>query len=161
MAALVIGYGNPLRQDDGAGRAVADAIEQSTNGPGVRVITVHQLTPELMLEFQGVSLVVFVDAAHGAPAGAVTSWELTPEPGDNREFTHHCEPGNLLYQADKLYNASPRGFMVTIAAAQFGFGEELSAAVREAVPRAVERVERLIGTAVNPPGHSPAREQAG
>ncbi len=62
MAALVIGYGNDLRCDDGAGRAVADRIEAMAL-PGVEVRSVQQLAPELALDIACAETVVFVDAS--------------------------------------------------------------------------------------------------
>ena len=43
---VVIGYGNELRGDDGAGPRVARAVA-AHNLPGVQIITAHQLTPEM------------------------------------------------------------------------------------------------------------------
>ena len=62
--ALVIGYGNTLRGDDGIGPAVAEAVA-ALGLPGVRVIVAHQLTPELAADLADAQLVVFVDAAVG------------------------------------------------------------------------------------------------
>ena len=45
MTALVVGYGNRLRGDDGAGPSVAEALLE-TVPPDVHVLTVHQLTLE-------------------------------------------------------------------------------------------------------------------
>ena len=58
---LVIGYGNDLRSDDGAGRAVAEMVSD-LDLPGVEVRTMSQLTPELSLAITGRAKVVFVDA---------------------------------------------------------------------------------------------------
>jgi Ni,Fe-hydrogenase maturation factor len=44
LSTLVIGYGNTIRSDDGAGQAVAEALATHAL-PGVRTQTVHQLTP--------------------------------------------------------------------------------------------------------------------
>jgi hydrogenase maturation protease len=59
---LVIGHGNELRGDDGAGPSVARAVA-SWHLPGVRTLAVHQLTPELAEDLAQTKRVVFVDAA--------------------------------------------------------------------------------------------------
>ena len=59
---LVIGYGNELRGDDGAGPSVGRAVA-SWHLPGVRTLAVHQLTPELAEDLAQTKRVVFVDAA--------------------------------------------------------------------------------------------------
>ena len=60
---LVIGYGNDLRSDDGAGRVVAERIE-GLGLDGVRVISRSQLTPEMSLELVDAREAVFVDYDH-------------------------------------------------------------------------------------------------
>ena len=62
MVSLVIGYGNDLRSDDGAGRVVADRLDALAL-PDVTVRSVIQLTPELALEIAKFDTVVFVDAS--------------------------------------------------------------------------------------------------
>ena len=67
---LVIGYGNTLRGDDGIGPAVAGEIDRLAV-PGVRVIVVHQLTPELAADLAACRRAVFIDAATTGEAVAV------------------------------------------------------------------------------------------
>ena len=61
MNFLVIGYGNTLRSDDGAGQRVAEKIGQ-WELPGVGALAVHQLTPELAENIAQADAVIFVDA---------------------------------------------------------------------------------------------------
>ncbi len=150
MSALVIGYGNPLRQDDGAGWAVVDALEQYCPNLRVKSLKAHQLTPELIIEFQGMSLVVFVDACVSIMSGMVVTWELTPIAVADRGFTHHCKPEHMLHQARELYGARPRGVMVTIGAERLEFGDDLSPTVQQAVSRAARSIKSLIETGANP-----------
>lgn len=57
---IVIGYGNTLRSDDGAGQKVAEILA-SWHLPQVRSISVHQLTPELAAPIAEAELAIFVD----------------------------------------------------------------------------------------------------
>jgi hydrogenase maturation protease len=43
---LLIGYGNPLRGDDGLGWQVADQVARDAD-KSIKVVATHQLTPEL------------------------------------------------------------------------------------------------------------------
>lgn len=61
---LIIGYGNNLRSDDGVGRYLAEIIEQQQL-PLVKALSVHQLTPELVLEIADSQAVIFIDAIAG------------------------------------------------------------------------------------------------
>ena len=68
---LVVGYGNPLRGDDGVGWRVAERLAADQRLDGAAVLQRHQLTPELALDISAVSLVVFIDASRDLPPGSV------------------------------------------------------------------------------------------
>ena len=70
--ALIVGYGNPLRGDDGVGQAVAQAFAGENAIAGVDAIVCHQLTPELAEQFAAAARVVLIDAAAGREAGGVS-----------------------------------------------------------------------------------------
>ena len=77
---LLIAYGNPLRQDDGAGLRLAERMAerwQAAETP-LRHLAVQQLTPELAVEIAqpGVAAVVFVDTR--SAAGLADAVDLTP-----------------------------------------------------------------------------------
>jgi Ni,Fe-hydrogenase maturation factor len=59
---LLIGYGNPLRQDDGAGWAVAEAISRHWRHQ-IKVVTGQQLVPEWAFDLADADLAFLVDAA--------------------------------------------------------------------------------------------------
>jgi hydrogenase maturation protease len=142
--ALVIGYGDALRSDDGAGPRIADLM---TPADGLAVFVRHQLLPELAADLKGRDVVVFVDAGTGLEPGAVFARRLTPsDAAEPSGMTHHCTPEGLLRLAERLYGARPCAFLVTIGAASFELGEELSAPVAAALPEAAAAVRRLIAT---------------
>jgi Ni,Fe-hydrogenase maturation factor len=73
---LVIGYGNTLRRDDGVGVRVAEAVAADPRFAHVRVLAVHQLTPELALDIGSASLVIFVDADVRGLPGSIEVHDL-------------------------------------------------------------------------------------
>jgi hydrogenase maturation protease len=138
--ALVIGYGNTLRGDDGIGPAVAGDVAALAI-PGVRVIVVHQLTPELAADLADARLAVFVDATLGgepvrsvrieaAAAGAV--------------MTHAADPRGLLALCTAVYRRSPVAWLVTAAGADFDFRDGLSPIGRENARAALDHIQILI-----------------
>ena len=133
---LVIAYGNPLRQDDGAGWAVAAALSTC---PGVEVLSVQQLMPELVEVLTRVPTVVFVDARRDGTPGEVRGEPVSPR-DMSWNGSHGLDAGVLLGLCDRLYGHAPEAFLVTIAGERFGFGPALSDPVRQAVPEAVRRV---------------------
>jgi hydrogenase maturation protease len=141
--ALVIGYGNRLRGDDGAGRAVAGAL--ATDGiAGVEVIDCHQLTPELAVCLAAVDLVVFVDAAAGAQPGRVVVVPVEGAAARPAGFGHYLDPGMLLAMSKELYGRLPVAFLVTVGAGSFELGESLSDIVDSALPDATASVRQLL-----------------
>ena len=135
--AVVIGYGNPLRRDDGAGPAV---VERFVGRDGVRVIITHQLVPELADEVAACQRVIFVDAA--VTTKTVEVRQLEPASCDLC-LGHTGDPAWLLGLTAVLHGRCPRGWLVTVPASDLSHGEGLSEETRTALEAAVELVEGL------------------
>ncbi len=120
---LVLGYGNPGRQDDGLGPAIVAEIE----GLAWRNVTAHdnyQLNIEDAIDVAEHDIVWFVDAARAGPAPYSVS-DLSPASGI--EFTSHLvRPEVILAIARQYYGGSPRAFLVGIRGYEFEFLEELT-----------------------------------
>ena len=161
--ALVIGYGNTLRGDDGAGPFVARALEGRVPA-GTRVLDAHQLTPEMAIDISVATRVVFVDAIdatretapretapretaprESAPqvSGPRVS-RLEPEPGADPLNPHASDPGSLLWLAKTLFGGAPEAWLVAIPGIEFGFGEDLSPGTARASADAIAQVEALL-----------------
>jgi hydrogenase maturation protease len=141
MNALVIGYGNELRGDDGVGTYLARTVAER-GWPGVRALAVHQLMPELAETIADAEVVVFVDAhADSDEAVAVRRVDPGAEP---RPMGHHCSPGALLRLCQQLYGRSPTAWVVTVSGGAFEHGSGLSAAVTASCPIALERIQALL-----------------
>ena len=138
---LVIALGNPLREDDGAGWAVARALRRAGD---LRVLVVHQLTPELADEVSRADAVVFVDARRGGPAGELRTVAVSPEGAfAEHGLTHVLDPATLLRYAQVLYGRAPKAWLVSIAGERFGLGDTLSGSVERTVPAAARRIRAL------------------
>jgi hydrogenase maturation protease len=141
--ALVIGYGNSLRADDGVGWCMADRLSADPRLGDAQVLRCQQLTPELSFDVSQASLVVFVDASSTLAAGEVALRKLTAVPG-TAAWTHHLTPEALLDMSHGLYAAVPEATLVSIGAASFELGEGLSPAVERALPVVGDIVIALI-----------------
>lgn len=135
MSVLLVGIGNTLRRDDGAGAAVAGRF---AGRPGVRVLVAHQLLPEHVEELARCERVVFADAA--VDATRVRIERLTPS-ARTPDFGHTGDPAWLLGLCEVLCGRAPEGWLLAVPAFDLGFGEGLSAATAAAVG-AAERVLR-------------------
>lgn len=142
--AVVIGYGNELRGDDGVGPYVARWIADRRL-PGVHALAVHQLTPELAADLAHARLAVFVDARAGRDGEPVEVATLEPG-GDGPALTHTCHPRGLLALAQLLYGSAPDAWLVTIAGESFGLAEGLSESARCHADAAAEQIASLLCT---------------
>lgn len=142
--ALIIGYGNPLRGDDGIGQAAAQAL---TDAPAINcahVIACHQLMPELAECIATADLVIFVDAAADIQPGSVVVRKIQGTSALSSGLAHTADPVALLDLARRLYGRSSAAFLVTVGISSFALGEGLSEVVAAALPEAVATVRRLV-----------------
>lgn len=142
--ALIIGYGNPLRGDDGIGQAAAQALAQDATLDCTHVIGCHQLTPELAECIAAVDLVVFVDAAADIRPGAVVVREVQGASAPSSGLVHTADPAALLDLARQLYHRTPEAFLVTVGVSTLALSEGLSESAAAALPEAVAAVRRLV-----------------
>lgn len=113
--------------------------------PGVRVLVVHQLTPEQAADIAEARLVVFVDATVGAES--VTETRLDADAGVvETSLTHAVDPRSLLMLARAVYGRSPEAWLVTAAGEDFDFREGLSPTGQENARLARTRVESILRT---------------
>ncbi len=142
--ALVIGYGNPSRSDDGFGWKFAESLRQLCDGEGVEILTCQQLAPEMAETMAKSQFVVFADARVNGTPGTIHVESIKPAPVWNPATTHHVDPALLLAFARTLYGATPESVLVTVGAECLENGEELSAPVAEAMPAVLARVRTMI-----------------
>ena len=142
--ALIIGYGNPLRSDDGFGWHAGRLLAQALARPNAEVITCHQLTPELAEPLSRSSWAVFIDADAQVKPGDVHRRAVRPQVAAPPAFTHSCTPSGLLASAKRLYGHQPRAVAITVSAQSFAFGESLSPVVSAALPKVVDQVRQWL-----------------
>ena len=139
---LVLGYGNPGRQDDGLGPAVAAAID-ALGWPNVTAYDNYQLNIEDAVDVAAHEIVWFVDAAKsGSRPFAVT--ELAP--ASTVEFTSHIvRPEAILAIARQCYGATPQAFLLAVRGYDFEFTEELTPGAADNLRAALAMLTDRIG----------------
>ena len=142
--AVIIGYGNPLRRDDGIGWRAAELAEAELRDAGVEVVRTHQLTPELALKLEHAETVVFLDAAEGDAPGFLRFQFVDAAESD--AWTHDLSPGQLLRLAYRLYGFEPAAFLITGGAQTTDHGEGLS----EVAERCAVRMAALAAALAAP-----------
>ena len=135
---LLIGYGNPLRQDDGLGWRIAMAIE-ALELPGLQVLAAQQLTHELAAPIALAEAVVFVDATYGIAPLALKPLHHNPQAPDPgpQTWSHQLTPQALLMLAGELYGHQPAARQLLVPAQWDGHGEGFSPCAAAALPTAM------------------------
>ena len=139
---LILGYGNPDRQDDGIAWHILDAVARKFNYPlpnsweeGFQPWADHpdlelsfalQLVPEMAELISIFDRVCFVDAHTGRVPDKVHFEEVSPEI-QNSPFTHHMTPATLIFLSKAMYGTTAQeAFLLSIRGYEFGFSHSLS-----------------------------------
>lgn len=144
MNYLIVGYGNTLRSDDGAGQIVAEQIA-AWNLPNVRSLAVHQLTPELAENIANADGIIFVDAVVSSKQNSEKIEIQMLECDRNYLNSGHTEnPRSLLCLSKIVYNKSPLAYWILIPAINFDFGETISSLTQQGITQAIRKIKKII-----------------
>ncbi len=139
---LVIGYGNPGRQDDGLGPAVAVVIEQ-LGRHHIAAFEAYQLNIEDAIDIARHDIVWFVDASLTGPAPYAVR-DLSP--GASIEFTSHIlRPEALLAIARQVFGATPEAHLLAIRGYCFEFVEGLTSGATDNLAAAISMLTERLG----------------
>lgn len=147
---LVIGIGNPCRQDDGAGVAVVRRLRERLP-PGAHGVECPDDLTRLLHLWQGYQRVILVDAmSSGQEAGTVSRFDLSEHPlpaGARFSSTHALSLGEVIALARTLHQMPSQVVVYGIEGKCFGEGEGLSPEVEKAVEDVVRYIlQELRGT---------------
>jgi hydrogenase maturation protease len=161
---LVIGFGNPDRQDDGVAFELVNHLrswlgqpplpETETGlerlGNPVDAVFILQLGPELLEVARAYGRLIFVDAHVQPEYDAVHCTPVEPEYAP-ATFTHHMTPALFLALLQALFHHYPEAHVVSIRGYSFDFERCLSAPTAALVQPALDRVVSLLdGTESRP-----------
>ena len=134
MKTLLIGYGNPGRQDDALGAALADAIE-ARHIDGVTTDADYQLNIEHAADIQTADRVIFADASENASE----PFEFKSlSPADQVTFTtHSVSPESVLAVCMDLFGHAPEAHVLAIRGYSFEMQEGLTEEARLNLEKAV------------------------
>lgn len=155
---LLVGYGNTSRRDDGVAAHILQSLlgrlgmdSDSIGGedslepsPGIKVLFLHQLAPELAELVAQYDTVVFIDAHVEGSGWDDMSWQPVAPAVEAGMIGHHLRPGVVVALAQSLYGGAPDAYMLSVLGHDFDFGEAISPQTGELAERAVNRLEELI-----------------
>jgi hydrogenase maturation protease len=120
---LVIGIGNPGRQDDGLGPKLVELLE-AAGLEGVALDSNYQLNIEDALACSKLETVIFADASESAEAPFAFG-ELEPS-RDISFTTHELSPAAVLALCEELYGRRPKAWTLGMRGYEWNIGEGLS-----------------------------------
>lgn len=144
---LVIGLGNALRADDGAGIEVARRLRAAGDQAGIEVREQHGEPTELLEAWQDRDAVVLVDTMRaGLPTGTIRRFDASRDPLPARmhasSSTHALGLGEALELARSLDRLPQRVIVYAVQGHAFQAGDPLSREVEAALAALVGEVLR-------------------
>jgi hydrogenase maturation protease len=147
---LLLGYGNPDREDDGVAWHILRALtiklglvppesyeDEFPETPQIDFAFYLQLTPEMAEDVAAYAYVCFIDAHTGNIPEPVRLIDVESE-FQNSPFTHHLTPQSLISMCETIYGKKPDATLLSVLGHRFLFTRELSQQTAELVPQAVD-----------------------
>jgi hydrogenase maturation protease len=155
---LILGYGNPDREDDGVAWHILRALTIKLGLPApdsyedefpestqIDFDFQLQLTPEMAEEISAYEYICFVDAHTGNIPEPVRLLAVDRE-FQNSPFTHHLTPQSLMSMCETIYGRQPDAALLSVLGHRFLFTRELSPETAGLVSDAVELIWDWIST---------------
>jgi hydrogenase maturation protease len=149
---LLIGYGNPDREDDGVAWHILRALTVKMGLPApssyedefpqdaqVDFAFYLQLTPEMADDIAAYQYICFVDAHTGNIPEQVRLIDVESD-FQRSPFTHHLTPQSLISICETLYGNKPDAALLSVRGYQFLFSRQLSEETQALVPEAVDLI---------------------
>jgi hydrogenase maturation protease len=150
---LIVGYGNPDREDDGVAWRILSSLATRLGQPEPSqdvdnlhhlgetpdLLCVLQLDPDMAEVISDYDRVCFVDAHTGAYEEAIRFQRIEGE-FQSSPFTHHMTPETCLVLAQTLFGQAPRAVVVSVRGYQFGFSHRLSTETATLAEVAADRI---------------------
>jgi hydrogenase maturation protease len=149
---LLIGYGNPDREDDGVAWHILRALTVKMGRPApssyedefpqdaqVDFAFYLQLTPEMAEDIAAYQYICFVDAHTGNIPEQVRLIDVESD-FQRSPFTHHLTPQSLISICETLYGNKPDAALLSVRGYQFLFSRQLSEETQALVPEAVDLI---------------------
>ncbi|MFO7974291.1 MAG: hydrogenase maturation protease [Candidatus Hydrogenedentota bacterium] len=139
---LILGYGNPGRQDDGLGPALVETVEK-WGLPNVTAEAPYQLNIEDAVTMAEHDFVVFVDA--GVEVPEPYSLKRVKPVREIAFSTHSVSPEAVLALCEDHFHAKPEAYVLAVRGYAFEFEEGLSPKAQDNLTSALACVKSLIG----------------
>ena len=153
---LLLGYGNPDRQDDGVAWHVLREVCMCLGLPAPDTFDeafpfssdfacefALQLTPEMAEVLASYDRVCFIDAHTGQIPEEVRLMDVEPV-FQKSPFTHHLTASSLLAMEKALYGHTIEAVLLSVRGYAFGFEQSLSPDTQRLLPQATTLIENWL-----------------
>lgn len=143
---LLVGVGNRMRRDDGAGLAAAEAVER-LGLPGVSVVLVEGECYRLVELLSGAERVYVVDAARASKPGAIYRFDARMQELPLELFGASSHSFGVVHAVElaRVLGRLPNQVIVYgVAGRDFSLGEGMSPEVAGALPELIETLRREL-----------------
>jgi hydrogenase maturation protease len=151
MKTLVLGLGNPILSDDGAGIRVAQEVGKQLNDPLITVSETSEAGLRLLDSIVGYDKVIIIDAVQTEKGQPGQIYRMGPEDFSlTKHFSspHQINLATSLELGNALKLAMPQKITIFAIEAKdiTSFNEKCTAPVEQAIPEVVKMVlEELVG----------------
>jgi hydrogenase maturation protease len=154
---IVLGYGNPDREDDGVAWHLLNKLIAKLNLEDVDLFNGEvyklsesldiwfnlQLLPEISETIADYERVFFLDAHTGEIEKDINFEPVEPK-YMNSPFSHHMTPSTVLYLTNNLKGSCPEAWLLSVRGYKFQFTQKLSEKTRLLAEEALKFLEEEL-----------------
>ena len=154
---LLIGYGNPDREDDGVAWHILkglakyfaidfpDALSEEivNSHPKLHFLFDLQLIPEMSYDMKDFDRICFIDAHTGALENDL-NFQILERKFQKSPLTHHMTPQTVLSILDSTFDVQPEAVLISVRGFQFGFSNKLSIKTQKLADQAIIEISNWI-----------------
>jgi len=143
----VIGLGNSLRRDDGIGVIILGCLLNHYPRPGIDYLDFGIASFDLIHRLRDYDTVLLIDGINaGLPIGELKIFDLEQASFTNKDNALSSHELNLkdIFKLTRDLEIKTKIYVAGIQVADVGFGESLSAALKEKLPELTEGIDKFI-----------------
>ena len=149
----ILGFGNPVREDDGVGIFVVDELKKRIDDPNIEIIDMGTSAFEILFRLQGRDKIILIDAVINTGEAVGTLFKLPASEIDAQVqddplvFLHSLKWDQALSYAKKIFpdDLTEDIEVYLVAIDQTRFNTEMTDTTREAGRRLVEQILADVG----------------
>ncbi len=157
MKTLILGMGNPILSDDGAGIRVAQEVGEKLNDPQITVAETSEAGLSLLDSIVGYDKVIIIDAVQTEKGQAGQIYRMGPQDFSSAKYLsspHQINLTTALELGNVLNLAMPQEITIFAVEAKdiTNFSEKCTPEVEQAIPKVVKMVLQELNAKHPPEG---------